>query len=88
MTMITSVEIVQVLPAFENEQMVLGQAVVEINFQEQQNHFKGQVTLTNTDDGISFATSKDELCDLAIRKAKLMIAKSELPKPYVSAGAS
>jgi len=63
--------------------MVLGSVTVVMNFQEPQNYFGGQVVLTDTDDGISFTTTQDELQNLAIAKAKAMIAGSELPKPYV-----
>lgn len=35
--------------------------------------------MTNTDDGVSFTTTQDELQNLAIAKAKAMIASSELP---------
>ena len=81
--MTISTQVTQVQPAFKDGNMVLGSVTVVVNFQEQQNYFGGQVVLTNTDDGISFTTTQDELRDLAIAKAKAMIALSELPKPYV-----
>lgn len=79
MTMITSTQVTQMQPEFVDGQMVLGSVTVVVNFQEPQNYFGGQVVLTNTDDGISFTTTQDELRDLAIAKAKAMIAASELP---------
>ena len=74
-----STQVTQMQPAFINGQMVLGSVTVVVNFQEPQNYFGGQVVLTNTDDNISFTTTQDELRDLAIAKAKTMIAASELP---------
>lgn len=74
-----STQVTQVQPAFEDGKMVLGSVTVVVNFQEPQNYFGGQVVLTNTDNGISFETTEDELRDLAITKAKAMIAGSELP---------
>ena len=81
--MTISTQVTQMQPAFLDGSMVLGSVTVVVNFQEQQNYFGGQVVLTNTDDGITFTTTQDELRDLAIVKAKAMIASSELPKPYV-----
>ena len=81
--MTISTQVTQVQPAFKDGNMVLGSVTVVVNFQEPQNYFGGQVVLTNTDDGISFTTTQDELRDLAIAKAKAMIALSELPKTYV-----
>lgn len=78
--MAISTQVTQVQPAFEDGKMVLGSVTVVVNFQEPQNYFGGQVVLTNTDDGISFTTTQDELRDLAVEKAKSMIAASELPK--------
>lgn len=79
MTMTTSTQVTQMQPAFKDGNMVLGSVTVVVNFQEPQNYFGGQVVLTNTDDGISFTTTQDELQNLAIAKAKTMIAVSELP---------
>lgn len=73
-----STTITQMQPAFVDGNMVLGSVTVVVNFQSQQNYFGGQVVLTNTDDNISFTTTQDELRDLAIAKAKTMIAASEL----------
>lgn len=79
MTMAISTQVTQMQPAFKDGKMVLGSVTVVVNFQEPQNYFGGQVVLTNTDDGISFTTTQDELQNLAIAKAKAMIAASELP---------
>ena len=83
MTMTISTQVTQMQPEFVDGKMVLGSVTVVVNFQEPQNYFGGQVVLTNTDDGISFTTTQDELRDLAIAKAKAMIASSELQKTYV-----
>lgn len=77
--MTISTQVTQVQPAFVDGNMVLGSVTVVVNFQEPQNYFGGQVVLTNTDDSISFTTTQDELQNLAIEKAKAMIASSELP---------
>lgn len=77
--MTISTQVTQMQPAFEDGKMVLGSVTVVVNFQEPQNYFGGQVVLTNTDDGISFTTTQDELQNLAIAKAKAMISASELP---------
>lgn len=77
--MTISTQVTQMQPAFEDGKMVLGSVTVVVNFQEPQNYFGGQVVLTNTDDGISFTTMQEELQNLAIAKAKAMIAVSELP---------
>lgn len=79
MQMNISTQVTQMSPQFVDEKMVLGSVTVVVNFQSPQNYFGGQVVLTNTDDGISFTTTQDELRDLAIAKAKAMIAASELP---------
>lgn len=79
MTMTISTQVTQMSPKFVDGNMVLGSVTVVVNFQSPQNYFGGQVVLTNTDDGISFTTTQDELRDLAIAKAKAMIAASELP---------
>ena len=72
-------QVTQMQPQFVDGNMVLGSVTVVVNFQEPQNYFGGQVVLTSTDDGISFTTTQDELQNLAIAKAKAMIASSELP---------
>lgn len=83
--MTISTQVTQVQPAFEDGKMVLGSVTVVVNFQEPLNYFGGQVVLTNTEDGISFTTTQDELQNLAISKAKAMIAASELPARKVPA---
>lgn len=85
MTMTISTQVTQMQPEFKDGKMVLGSVTVVVNFQEPQNYFGGQVVLTNTNDSISFTTTQDELRDLAISKAKAMIAASELPARQVSA---
>ena len=75
--MTISTQVTQMQPAFEDGKMVLGNVTVVVNFQEPQNYFGGQVVLTSTDDGISFTTTQDELRDLAIAKAKILIANSK-----------
>lgn len=79
MTMTISTQVTQMQPSFVDGNMVLGSVTVVVNFQSPQNYFGGQVVLTNTDDGISFTTTQDELQNLAIAKAKSLIAGSELP---------
>lgn len=83
--MTTSTTVTQMQPEFVDGQMVLGSVTVVVNFQEPQNYFGGQVVLTNIDDNISFTTTQDELRDLAIAKAKAMIAASELPVQQAAA---
>ena len=77
--MTISTQVTKMQPSFVDGNMVLGSVTVVVNFQEPQNYFGGQVVLTNTDDGISFTTTQDELQNLAIAKSKAMIASSELP---------
>lgn len=81
--MTISTQVTQMQPEFVDSNMVLGSVTVVVNFQEPQNYFGGQVVLTREDDNISFTTTQEELQNLAIAKAKAMIAVSELPKPYV-----
>lgn len=76
--MTISTQVTQMQPAFKDGNMVLGSVTVVVNFLEPQNYFGGQVVLTNTEDGISFTTTQEELRDLAIAKAKSLIASSEL----------
>lgn len=83
MAMTITTTVTQMQPEFIDGQMVLGSVTVVVNFQNQQNYFGGQVVLTNTDDNISFTTTQDELRDLAIAKAKAMIAASQLPVQQV-----
>lgn len=77
--MTISKKVIQMSPHFVDGNMVLGSVTVVVNVQSPQNYFGGQVVLTNTDDGISFTTTQDELQNLAVTKAKAMIAASELP---------
>lgn len=77
--MTISTQVTQMQPAFEDGKMVLGSVTVVVNFQEPQNYFGGQVVLTREDDKISFTTTQEELQNLAIAKAKAVIAASELP---------
>lgn len=77
--MTISTQVTQMSPQFVDGNMVLGSVTVVVNFQSPQNYFGGQVVLTNTDDGISFTTTQDELRDLAIAKAKAMITATESP---------
>lgn len=79
MAMTISTQVTQMSPQFVDGNMVLGSVTVVVNFQSPQNYFGGQVVLTNTDDGISFTTTQDELRDLAIAKAKAMISATESP---------
>lgn len=83
--MTTSTQVTQMQPAFKDGNMVLGSVTLVVNFQEPQNYFGGQVVLTNTDDDISFTTTQDELQNLAIAKAKSLIAGSELTTPLTPA---
>lgn len=52
-----------------------------VNFVEPDNYFGGQIRLTAEEDGISFQTTTEALQDLAIVKAKRLIAGAEVPKP-------
>lgn len=76
--MTISTQVTQLQPAFVDGNMVLGSVTVVVNFQEPQNYFGGQVVLTNVDDSISFTTTEAELRDLAIEKAKSLIASSKV----------
>lgn len=54
-----------------------------VNFVEPNNYFGGQIRLTAEEDGISFQTKTEDLQDLAIVKAKKLIADAQVvvPKP-------
>ena len=54
-----------------------------VNFIEPDNYFGGQIRLTAEEDGISFQTTTEDLQDLAIVKAKRLIAEAKLfvPEP-------
>lgn len=49
-----------------------------VNFVEPNNYFGGQIRLTADDDGISFQTKTEDLQDLAIVKAKELIADAQV----------
>lgn len=54
-----------------------------VNFIEPDNYFGGQIRLTAEEDGISFQTTTESLQDLAIVKAKRLIAEAQVfvPEP-------
>ncbi|WEA52231.1 hypothetical protein PWO95_06190 [Weissella paramesenteroides] len=52
-----------------------------VNFVEPNNYFGGQIRLTAEDDGISFQTKTEDLQDLAIVKAKKLIADAQVVVP-------
>lgn len=52
-----------------------------VNFIEPDNYFGGQIRLTAEEDGISFQTKTEDLQDLAIVKAKRLIAEAKLVVP-------
>ena len=52
-----------------------------VNFIEPDNYFGGQIRLTAEDDGISFQTTTEDLQDLAIVKAKRLIADAQVFAP-------
>ena len=52
-----------------------------VNFIEPDNYFGGQIRLTAEDDGISFQTTTEDLQDLAIVKAKRLIAEAQVVVP-------
>ena len=52
-----------------------------VNFVEPDNYFGGQIRLTEEEDGISFQTTTEALQDLAIVKAKRLIAGAQLVVP-------
>ena len=52
-----------------------------VNFVEPDNYFGGQIRLTAEEDGISFQTKTEDLQDLAIVKAKRLIAEAQLVVP-------
>lgn len=53
-----------------------------VNFIDPDNYFGGQIRLTADDEGISFQTTTEELQDLAIAKAKRLIAEAQVAVPY------
>lgn len=52
-----------------------------VNFFEPDNYFGGQIRLTAEEDGISFQTTTEALQDLAIVKAKKLIAGAQVVVP-------
>lgn len=52
-----------------------------VNFVEPNNYFGGQIRLTADGDGISFQTKTEDLQDLAIVKAKKLIADAQVVMP-------
>jgi hypothetical protein len=52
-----------------------------VNFVEPDNYFGGQIRLTAEEDGISFQTTTEDLATLAITKAKILIAESQVVVP-------
>ena len=52
-----------------------------VNFVEPNNYFGGQIRLTAEDDNISLQTTTESLQDLAIVKAKRLIAGAQLVVP-------
>lgn len=52
-----------------------------VNFVEPNNYFGGQIRLTADGDGISFQTKTEDLQDLAIVKAKKLIADAQVVVP-------
>lgn len=66
-------------PAYVDGEMVLSTQIVIVNFGTGgDNFFGGQVTLTREDDGISLTSTEQEIKDLAIAKAKDLIANSKV----------
>ena len=55
--------------------------VVNFNDGQGKTYFGGQVTLTAEEDGISFQTTTESLQDLAIVKAKRLIADAQVVVP-------
>lgn len=52
-----------------------------VNFIEPDNYFGGQIRLTAEEDGISFQTTTEDLQDLAIVKAKKLVAEAQVVAP-------
>ncbi|WP_370673013.1 hypothetical protein [Leuconostoc lactis] len=86
MTLQISTTTTQVKPDYVDGQMVLESITVVVNFGAGGNdYFGGQVVLTREDDNVSFSSTADEIRDLAVAKAKALIAASELPAQQVPA---
>ena len=77
-TLITDTELKQGVSPLE-----IGSITVVVNFNDGQGktYFGGQVTLTAEEDGISFNSTTEYLQDLAIAKAKKLIAGAEVFVP-------
>jgi len=77
-TLITDTELKQGVSPLE-----IGSITVVVNFNDGQGktYFGGQVTLTAEEDGISFNSTTEDLQDLAIVKAKRLLAESEVFVP-------
>lgn len=79
-TLITDTKLKQDVSPLE-----IASITVVVNFNDGQGktYFGGQVTLTAEDDGISFQTTTEDLQNLAISKAKRLIAEAKLfiPEP-------
>lgn len=52
-----------------------------VNFIDPDNYFGGQIRLTADEEGISFQTTTEELQDLAVAKAKRLIAAATVAVP-------
>ena len=61
--------------------LVIGFIDLVVNFVEPDNYFGGQIRLTAEEDGISFQTTTEDLQDLAIVKAKKLIARAQVVVP-------
>lgn len=82
MTLQISTTTTQVKPDYIGGQMVLESITVVVNFGTGgDNYFGGQAVLTREADNVSFSSTPDEIRNLAIAKAKALIAGSELPQP-------
>lgn len=77
-TLITDTKLKQDVSPLE-----IASITVVVNFNDGQGktYFGGQVTLTAEDDGISFNSTTEELQELAITKAKRLIAEAEVYVP-------
>ena len=77
-TLITDTELKQGVSPLE-----IGSITVVVNFNDGQGktYFGGQVTLTAEYDGISFNSTTEDLQDLAIVKAKKLIARAQVVVP-------
>lgn len=82
MTLQISTTTTQVKPDYVDGQMVIESITVVVNFGAGGNdYFGGQVVLTREKDNVNFSSTAEEIRDLAINKAKDLIASSELQTP-------